>query len=678
MGRLTDLLGLPLGTFPTHAYLTEESIVAESNVSSINCPIYERLKVALSLDLRRQIFFAVCDDLTFKNQIAAQLQAELTGATSPNSTLSTLPAASKTASAVATLPLSQTHPRLVSLHLNLSDPNIAAQIRQWLAQHPHLTPIPGFQILGIEKLTRQSPSLQRLFFASLQQMAKNLESLDSSLLLWLPRPWFTSIQQSAPDFWRCHTGIFEFAGDPTPISDEVDATTVPELGGWGNGEMEKPTKSAVAVVAPPPQPQREPPVEAVGSLAPVERYLTLGNSYRDRIVAGDVTPQNLSAAIQAYEQALRALEETSPQVPDILNDLGNLYWLFSRQPSPPEQAQIYLEQALSLYQLALTLTMTGQTYSRLQNNLGAVYADLARYRDPVLNLQNAIAAYQEAVRDSLQRNCTEQLDAFKQYASTQNNLGTAYWNLAQQQNPDANLKSAIAAYQQALKYYTPDRETLSYGMIQNNLGTAFWNLAQYERSPDYLQMAIWSYREALQYRTFSVSATAYAATQNNLGTAYWHLANHKATPILKRAEDLLLCVEAYHAALEAANTLKQQQPPVPLSFDFFATHNNLGLAYFQLATDGKIKATLASTDVQSLAPVLSQVLEKSLEYLESALNHHVIAWQGWTQQAELRKSALSYILQAIKALYQQGGIAGQNQALSHLPSELLPEVMKKL
>uniref|UniRef100_A0ACD5H3N3 Uncharacterized protein n=1 Tax=Desertifilum tharense IPPAS B-1220 TaxID=1781255 RepID=A0ACD5H3N3_9CYAN len=117
-------------------------------------------------------------------------------------------------------------------------------------------------------------------------------------------------------------------------------------------------------------------MEAVGSLAPVERYLTLGNSYRDRIVAGDVTPQNLSAAIQAYEQALKGLEETSPQVPDILNDLGNLYWLFSRQPSPPEQAQIYLEQALSLYQLALTLTMTGQTYSRLQNNLGAVYADL--------------------------------------------------------------------------------------------------------------------------------------------------------------------------------------------------------------------------------------------------------------------------------------------------------------
>lgn len=677
----------------------------DKNAFGVNHPIYQRLKVALSLNLRRQIFLAVCDDLVLKNRIAAQLQAELAypshlldsksvTPSSQNSNEGGVATLVQTATQNATSPQTKDYPRFVSLHLQLSDPDITAQITQWLAQHSpqepwgQSIPVPGFQILGIERLTRQSPSLQRLFLSYLQQMAKNIAILESSLLLWVPRPWFSSIQQSAPDFWRCHTGVFEFPGDPTPISDEEDTFNLPELGGWGNGEI-KNTEETPPPLVPTTVKLEKQKVTAIeveadrGSAEDrVERYRALGNTYRDRIQKGEVTQANLTSAIQAYEQALEHLEETSPLASDLLNDLANLYWLLSRHTSTVEQAQAYLDQALQVYQVALTKASAiaePQTYARIQNNLGAAYGDLARYREPATNLQNSITAYQEALyhRASLSE-AEENSEASKQYASTQNNLGTAYWNLAQHHNPVANLQNAIAAYQAALKHYSPEREPLSYGMIQNNLGTAFWNLAQYDKSPDYLQMAIWSYREALQYRTSSGSPTAHAATQNNLGTAYWHLANHSTTPTLKRAEELLLCTQAYHAALNAAEPLTHRQPPTPLNFDILATHNNLGLAYFQLATDGKIKAALASSQAEPLPSQLTGILEKSTDYLETALAHHIMAWQGWQQQTELQKTALSYVVQTVRALYKQGGISGQNQALSCLPPELLPDVMKRL
>ncbi|NJN86041.1 MAG: tetratricopeptide repeat protein [Leptolyngbyaceae cyanobacterium SL_7_1] len=77
-------------------------------------------------------------------------------------------------------------------------------------------------------------------------------------------------------------------------------------------------------------------------------------------------------------------------------------------------------------------------YPMVQNNLGSAYADLARYQDPIENLQESIRAYQQTLRF---RN--PEIDPLR-YASTQNNLGTAYWNLAQHQQPEVYLKQAIA------------------------------------------------------------------------------------------------------------------------------------------------------------------------------------------------------------------------------------------
>jgi hypothetical protein len=192
---------------------------AHSDNVAWNRQVYQRLKLALSLGLRRQIFIGVCDDLNLRNQVAARLHSTLAYPVGQvlYQPLNSPPAASTPA-----------YPRLVTLRLNLSDPNPIVQINQWLTNYPppivetskdangRSLPIPAFQIVGVEQLTRQPVAVQRLFLHYLRLSEQQMKTVESSLLLWVPRPWLCAIQQSAPQFWHCRTGVFGFAGEPTP------------------------------------------------------------------------------------------------------------------------------------------------------------------------------------------------------------------------------------------------------------------------------------------------------------------------------------------------------------------------------------------------------------------------------------------------------------------------------
>ena len=783
----------------------------QPTIAASNQKVYQRLKVALGLGLRRQIFVVVCDDLSLRNDLANRLQAALIY---PNEQKPTAGAGRVTASG---------YPRLASLRLNLSDPNPLAQINQWLAKYPppyieagpeqnnRRLPVPGFQVLGVEQLTRQPVAIQRLFLKYLQGIGQNISNLESNLVLWLPRPWLHTIQQSAPEFWRWRTGVFEFAGEPTPVSANSDrgepdrqpsvvATSVLErkrrtvstnhtsgaseanrrhLGlvnldrqPAAEEDSENVLSKSTSLdedlseqirldnldILPTGQPPLSPGVgdstelpliaefrheepiavnlgdaallklipetdapssgltadankqspaiqeliqlvlatttaqarigeeslevkvnaqlDAVlqnfqprQALRQIEQlheqralpadlaaaYQHLGDLYRDRIEQGESTPQHLLVAIRAYEQVMTYLPQPSLQSPDILNDLGTLYWMLSRFPSSQDQVVPYLEQGVENYRQALTQIVPQtqpQTYARVQNNLGAAYGDLAHHLAPVENWQQAVLAYTEALQYR-----TMEADPLK-YASTQNNLGTAYWHLAQHQQPIPQLQQAIAAYQQALPHYTVEQEPLNYAMVQNNLGTAYWNLAQYEQPAEYLQLAINAYRQALRYRTPDVLPAACAATQNNLGTAYWHLANQPQVPQAERQEYLQLCITTYETAL----IITQLTDARPLSFDVFATHNNLGLAHYQTATDKHWTADQATRS----------------SHLEAALENHLKALQGWQDQPDYYQTALSYVVQTVRAFYSELGLQGQTLALSKVPGNLLPELMRRV
>ena len=749
-------------------------------VSSWNRQTYQRLKLALSLNLRRQIFVAVCDDLSLRNRLASQLHHEL-----------------EISSDRESFP-SQSYPKLVSLNLNLSDPNPFAQMIQWLSQYPpsrRITIAPGFQILGIERLTRQPPTIQRLFLKNLRKIDRHLPHLEVSLLLWLPRPWFHNIVQSAPEFWQWHTGVFEFEGEPTPLppvgiyrpesSDnrrELGETTgsfkadlrslldgdLVETGdfafnsdgiNWQNqlmgdesllGSIMSNRQDACYTgigdggigddfaVAQLHKNDFDPVIaegnggdnplasqllnldrfnseisdrynnstlnenkfnpisdEEIGdnssihqlngdegiaeignnsalaesdgfivdgvkeSGSPTDAYLELGDRYRQAIEKGDASEENLAIAIQAYELALQSLDESSSQAPNILNDLGNLYWMLSRYSHNIAQRSSYLEQAIQSYQIALTKIVAEdvpQIYAMIQNNLGAAYGDLARYQEPVENLELSIRAYQEALHYR-----SGEIEPIK-YASTQNNLGTAYWYLAQRQSPVENLHQAISAYAEALCYYTTESEKMNWAMIQNNLGTAYWNLAQYEQPQMWLELAVLAYKDALSYRTHESAPAASAATENNLGTAYWHLADRCQDVPERRLAYLQDCVVAYQNAIALVEQLAENNPPVSVNFDVIATRNNLGLAHYQLATEAEFSLDGA---VKS-------------EHLAGALEQQVKSCMGATPESDAYQTALSYLIKTIRTFYQEKGISGQNFALSKVPGNLLPEILPRL
>ncbi|MBW4421011.1 MAG: tetratricopeptide repeat protein [Myxacorys californica WJT36-NPBG1] len=712
-----------------------------SHSSSLNHHIYLRLRLALSLNLRRQIFIAVCDDVGLRNQFAAHLQSDLSSpalsadisftvapnrhgaisakhTTEHNTKHNTNGAATQdSASSDANRPdanrPADTTPRLIPLALELENPDVLGQMGLWLSQNsiPDVdrSRILGFQITGVEHLTRQPAHIQRAFLDSLQGIATQRfqgelalqSSLNFNLVLWVTRPWCRSIQQSAPDFWHWHTALFEFEGDPTPerefdgvcaiVPDRDLSATLPRQslidsefralvlatlkqdGELQSGLASANEHSAIDLL-------NDPSLQPVRLLQQIEKlhrdrassdlvgtaYRELGDWYRDCAQQPQAAPSTYSVAIRAYEQSLRFIPSKSAQVSDILNDIGNLYWMMARASAQP---MVNLEKALKAYQFALERTdaeTQPEICAMLLNNLGSVYSDLS-YRDaPVENLQQAIAAYQSC----LQYRVAEEDPS--RYAATQNNLGTAFWNLAQHQQTAVNLQQAIAAYNEALRYYDPEREPLHYAMLQNNLGTAYWTLSQCDEAmealgtlaEDFLLLAIGAYRVALVYRTLEAAPVAFAATQNNLGTAYWHLANQPTTHYEDRQNYLHCAIAAYQDSLSAVQYLSNAgtSPAPALSFDASATHYNLGAACYQTAIDDR--APLSSSDRSS--------------YLETALQHHVQALHGWQNNPDFYSNALSAIVQTVRTFHDRFGIQGQTLALSRVPANLLPSIMKEL
>ncbi|NER08000.1 MAG: tetratricopeptide repeat protein, partial [Okeania sp. SIO3C4] len=249
------------------------------------------------------------------------------------------------------------------------------------------------------------------------------------------------------------------------------------------------------------------------------------------------------------------------------------------------------------------------------------------------------------------------------YASTLNNLGTAYWNLAQHTQAVAHLQGAISAYTEAIDYFTPEIEPLNYAMIQNNLGIAYWNLAQFQQQPSETLMlkAIDAYLEALKYRTPEIAPLACAATKNNLGTTYWHLA--------KQFEEHQIRSQLFHQAIAAyseAVNIAQHFSPSELTFDLLTAYNNIGLAYYQIVIEANI-----TSDKDS-----------QMSNLESALNYYLLAYTGWQQTnidaVEEKETTVNYLVRTIRTFYNKYGIQGQNVALAKIPSNLLPKILTML
>jgi hypothetical protein len=368
-------------------------------LSDANQPIYLRLKQALSLRLRRQILIAVCDDLHLRNTLVTRLATELTE--------------------------SQTASALVSLKLNLNQPNVWSAIASWYGQHQGSTAI-GFQIVGVEHLTRQSPTKQWSFLRHLRTVESYLPKLEPAIVLWISSPWLCCIQQSAPEFWRWRTGVFEFFGEPTPTEENNSIVESPSEDPEENPASTQTPKltdtPALTTELEESQPQQTLLQQTLAEIEQLDHqgistehqaqaYRKLADVCRARLQTDPLSEGELTAMIEAYDQIVEILEDETQnplgesETLDWLNDLGTLHWMRFRQQQSATRSNpaaiCDLEQSIIFYQKAL-VNSDPETYSsgyaRLQKNLGAAYSDLATIREPVNNLKQAIAAYTEATR----------------------------------------------------------------------------------------------------------------------------------------------------------------------------------------------------------------------------------------------------------------------------------------
>ncbi|MGL6283882.1 MAG: tetratricopeptide repeat protein, partial [Microcoleaceae cyanobacterium] len=291
------------------------------------------------------------------------------------------------------------------------------------------------------------------------------------------------------------------------------------------------------------------------------------------------------------------------------------------------------------------------------------------------------------------------------YIATCNNLGTIYWHLAKYTQPCVNLQLAINAYNQAIQYAPlpvktkeniatqhPTEGQLLYAMLTNNLGTAYLHLYQYQPERRWLFQAVKFYEIALEHRPPQQYPLPSAATYNNLGTAYWYLAEpsdgnnlwqdtdspHQTIMFWEQA------IMAYTQAIHLTEPISSQSNLGKISFDLLATKRQLGLAHYQIAN---LLPTGDRPD-QLQRKRINQHLQRALHYQIEVYkklhpNHQITNNQtpnqisyvtNDTRVVDIDDPDFSQIVKTIRSYYEKLGIAGQNQALSKVPSYLLPAI----
>ncbi|MGD1713850.1 tetratricopeptide repeat protein [Dapis sp. BLCC M172] len=702
----------------------------------MNRQIYQRLKQALSLNLRRQVFIAVCDNQQLRNSIVENLQADLTN---------TIDCSEQQGN-------SNKNILFVTLNLNLSNPNPVTQINQWFTENPQFKKteeyqILGFQIIGIENLTKQPSVVQRSFITNLKKIATNLSKLESSILLWINKPWLNTIKQSAPEFWNWHTGIFEFEGDPTPITPRKKKSSLPNKKKPQSFSPLITSKPTINIVRPlmaleqksytveskksqayllPPAPQKLPELSINHSQnqknipQPELELVELANLVWAEISRNSGEEKN-SQEKQQFQiikeiQDLNKSQYPSPELVVAYQTLGDFHRDRILAGEVSEQSLII---AIRAYEMVIEWTFqdTGNIsqFSPSQipildilNDLATLYWILSRQiksskSDSLVYLERSIILYQMAMGEIT----PSQKDT---YARLQKNLGLAYGDLATHQEPQQNWESSIIAYQEAIFYLDKVADAQDYATTLNNLGTAYWNLAQYTQEVEHLQGAISAYAEAIDYFTPEIEPLNYAMIQNNLGIAYWNLAQFQT----KASETLILkAIDAYLIALN-------YRTPENLPLAYAATKNNLGTAYWHLANqfeEHQIRSKLfheaiaaysqAVTIAQQFSPSQltfdllatynniglayyqialesDTILDKysQISNLEAALEHHLLGHSEIpeTNMNEIQgeEASINYILRIIRIFYSKYGIEGQNLALSKIPSNLLPKILLML
>jgi CHAT domain-containing protein/tetratricopeptide (TPR) repeat protein len=227
--------------------------------------------------------------------------------------------------------------------------------------------------------------------------------------------------------------------------------------------------------------------------------------------------------------------------------------------SPAAYKIPFLQEAIQCYTDALRVITERHhpaDWATIQNNLGTAYRNLPA-GDKRQNISRAIECYQAALRTYATLNLADL------WASTQYNLGNAYREMPANEWEETTLK-AIACYQVALQVRTEETHPVEWARTQHSLGTAYANLTSGDQKEN-LRKAIGCYEAALRFFTERNSPSEWAMLQMSLGGAYANLLSRD------RQENADRAIDYYVAALRIFD---EQRFPVQWAM----AQDNLGTA----------------------------------------------------------------------------------------------------
>ena len=331
-------------------------------------------------------------------------------------------------------------------------------------------------------MTRQPPAVQWSFISNLKKIESSLSNLESSILIWIPRPWLDTIKQSAPEFWRWHTGIFEFEGDPTPIARRQKRQNKNSKSFSARSLLATTTQPATITVRP--------------LMASEQKSDTL-EKYPNTYLLPPA-PQKLPELPANINQ--NQLQENI-QTPVELVELANLVWAAVSQKSGGDKTSGENLQQIQILQDIQDLNKSkypSQQLAIAYRTLGDFHRD--RILDGKVSEQNliiAIRAYEMVIEwtfnESQQQQSTPKTGTISKISPSQipvldilNDLGTLYWMLFRHVKSSniahsdalAYLERSMILYQMALSNITPYHKN-TYARLQKNLGLAYGDLAIY-------------------------------------------------------------------------------------------------------------------------------------------------------------------------------------------------------
>ncbi|MEE9320845.1 MAG: tetratricopeptide repeat protein [Granulosicoccus sp.] len=301
--------------------------------------------------------------------------------------------------------------------------------------------------------------------------------------------------------------------------------------------------------------------------------------------------QNFKQAADLFAAAAATPQLTAPMQWQYQNKCALLLETLGRETGDVAA----LGQAIDLYQSAIVALEQDKgrrdDWATTQNNLGSALGVLGQRQRGTIMLEKSIEAFERALSERDRGRVP--LD----WAVTQNNLGNTLGILGQRQADMAMLAKSVEAFECALEERAQERVPHDWATTQSNLGAVLHALGQQKKDTQLLKKAVDAYKNVMQEWTRERVPLDWATTMNNLATALRLLGEQR-----KGERTLEQSVAAYRNALS-----ERTRERVPM--DWAMTQNNLGAA---LQTLGERTDNI-------------QMLEESVTAYENAL-------QEWTYE----------------------------------------------